>query len=284
MAGGAEFGSVTFGLASAATWGIGDFSGGLATRRAPVLTVVLLSQLTGLSAILVLALLRAEANPMLSDVAWGAVAGVVGQVGLFALYRAMAIGQMGIAAPITAVLAAGIPALFGALTQGLPDAIHLIGFGVALAGVYLISRPQGADGRPAGLRLAFVAGLGFAAFLILIAQVHQNAVFWPLAAARLSSISVMLGITLARRRFVRPSREALLPIVVSGVMDVAGNTFYVLAEQAGRLDIAAVLSSLYPASTVLLALIILKERLTRPQLMGVLLALAAIPLIAVRAG
>ncbi len=282
MATGSGTASVAFGLTSAATWGIADFSGGLATRRAPVLTVVLLSQVTGLILLTLLALTSAERAPTVQDVLWGAAAGVIGQIGLFALYRAMAIGQMGIAAPLTGVLAASVPVVFGAFAQGLPDLLHLTGFALALVGVWFVARPQGATGRPAGLGLAILAGLGFGCFLILIAQVREHSVFWPLVAARVASISVMIGIALVRRPFTWPSRKTTPLILLAGSMDVGGNAFFVLAEQAGRLDIAGVLSSLYPATTVLLALFVLRERLARFQTIGVLMVLVAIPLIAAK--
>lgn len=277
-----DFGSVIFGLLSAATFGVGDFSGGLANRRTPTLSVLVISQSVGLALLIALALLSGEPTPAPADVFWGAAAGAVGLVGLFSLYRAMALGQMGIAAPITAVLSAAIPVIVGTLAQGLPNLLHLAGFGLALAGVWLMSRPQTGGGRPAGVGLALLGGLGFGGFLVLIAQVHQNAVFWPLVAARVTSLTIMIGVVLRRRKFAVPVRAALPLIMTAGVMDVGGNAFFVLAEQAGRLDVASVLSSLYPATTVLLALLILKERLTRIQGVGVLLALAAIPMIAAR--
>ena len=279
---GSEFAAVVFGLTSAVSWGIGDFSGGLATRRTPVLTVVLLSQFTGMILLIALAVIRTEAAPTLSDILWGAGAGLVGQIGLFAFYRAMAIGQMGIAAPIAAVLSAAIPVVVGSFTQGLPDGLHLVGFLLALIGVWFISRPHPEIGRPAGLELAVVAGLGFGGFLVLIAQVHQNAVFWPLVAARVASITVMLGVILVQQRFAAPQRSQVPLIMFAGIMDTGGNAFFVLAAQAGTLAVAGVLSSLYPAATVVLALVILKEKLTKIQGAGILLVLAAIPMISLK--
>ena len=277
-----DLASVAFGLSSAATWGVGDFSGGLATRRTPVRTVVIISQIAGLGALILLALLRAEAAPLPADIFWGAAAGIVGQIGLVALYRAMAIGQMGIAAPVTAVLSATLPALFGIITQGAPGVPHVAGFALALVGVWLLSRPEGALGRPAGFGLALIGGCGFGGFLILIAQVHADAIFWPLAVARVASLVVLIGFALRTRRFDRPTREALPLIALAGLMDAGGNAFFVFAEQAGRLDVAGVLASLYPATTVLLAVMILKEKLTRTRLFGVLLVLVAVPMIAAK--
>ena len=280
MANGPELMAVVFGLASAATWGVGDFSGGLATRRTPVLTVTLLSQITGLMLLVCLALARAENRLAASDAIWGSLAGLVGLVGLMGLYRAMAIGQMGIAASVTGVLSASLPVVVGAFTQGLPDLRHLLGFLLALTGIWSIARPQDGVGRPAGLGLAIVAGLGFGGFLICIAQVQTHAVFWPLVAARSASIAFLLILALPSWRLTLPARSALLLIVLAGAMDAGGNAFFVLSEQAGRLDVAGVLASLYPATTVMLALWILRERLTRLQSIGILLALISVPLIA----
>lgn len=283
--------AVLFGLAAALTWGVGDFSGGLATRRARVVPVVLLSQLIGMILLSSTALLMREALPQPVDIAWGATAGLAGLIGLAALYRAMALGQMGIVAPVSGVISAALPVVAGALTQGLPNPFNLAGFVLALAGVWLISRQNGAGqngthagtARPTSIALAVLSGLGFGCFLILIAQSQQGSVFWPLAAARAASLGVLLSVllagTLAGRWTGVPPRNAWIPIVAAGVMDTGGNLFFVLASQAGRLDIAGVLSSLYPATTVLLALILLRERLVRSQFMGVTFALLAIPLI-----
>jgi uncharacterized membrane protein len=282
MTNGTELAAVAFGLASAATFGVGDFIGGLTTRRTSVRTVIVISHTIGLLLMVLLAVFSAEAAPLPIDVFWGAAAGIVGQVGLIALYRAMAIGQMGIAAPVTAVLSAALPAVFGMLTQGLPDVPHLVGFALAGAGVWIISRPDSAAGRPAGFGLAILGGCSFGAFFILLAQIHQNAVFWPLAVARLASVAVQLAFAVVSGGFVRPAPRLLPLIALSGTMDVGGNVFFVLAAQSGRLDVASVLASLYPATTVLLAFWILKERLNRVQRIGVLLALVAVPLIAAK--
>jgi drug/metabolite transporter (DMT)-like permease len=280
MSNGSEFAAVLFGLASAATWGVGDFSGGLATRRISVLTVTLLSQAVGLILLVLLALVWGEKSPSWGDVAWGAVAGVMGLAGLVAFYQAMAIGQMGVAAPVAAVISAVLPVAVGALTQGWPDVIHQIGFVLALIGIWFISTSQQVQGRPAGLGLALLAGCGFGGFLVCIAQVQESAVFWPLSIARLASIGALLVTGIFSRRLPSPPKSILPLIILTGVMDAGGNTFFVLAEQSGRLDVAAALASLYPVTTVILALAVLKERLVLWQGIGVLLALLAVPLIA----
>jgi drug/metabolite transporter (DMT)-like permease len=274
------FASAIFGIASAATWGTGDFCGGLATRRAKVLSVVFVSQLVGLLFLVTLGLITREPMPAWPDVLWGAAAGLAGLGGLASLYTALSKGNMGLVAPVTGVISTALPVLFGVLSQGLPHPLQLLGFALAAAAVALISRSgNGSAGRPDGLGLAVLAGVSFGAFLILISFTTEGAVFWPLSAARTASVTILVLFMLLRRARPAASRGALPLMVLSGVMDAAGNFLFVLAEQAGRLDVASALSSLYPASTTLLALIVLRERLNRWQALGVALTLVAIVLI-----
>lgn len=273
--------TVFWGLGSALTWGIGDFCGGLATRRTSVWTVVLYSQAVGMVLLFLLVLAFGEAMPRTTDLAWGAAAGLAGIMGLTALYQAMALGQMALVAPLTALIALSIPVLIGILTAGWPASATLIGFVLAALSVMLISYAPQRRATAGSLWIALVAGCGFGGFFVLIAQTQDAAVFWPLAAARATSV-VALGLLmrLQRRSALPTSRQAILPIILAGVFDAGGNACFVLAEQAGRLDIASTLSSLYPVSTVLLALLLLRERISLLQGVGVLLALLAIPLIA----
>jgi drug/metabolite transporter (DMT)-like permease len=277
---GADLAAVLFGLASALSWGAGDFSGGLATKRAPVFGVLLIGQAAGLLLLIGLALLWGERLPPVADLVWGVAAGLAGVVGLVSLYRGLAIGRMGIVAPVSAVLTAALPALFGVLTEGLPGALKLVGFVLALLGIWLVAGTGESVGAPDGLGLALLAGCGFGIFFILVHRAGASAVFWPLVAARAGSLGVVLPFALGRRQLVRPEPRLLVPVLLAGVLDVAGNAFFVLAGQAGRLDVAAILSSLYPASTVLLAALLLGERVTRAQGLGIVAALAAIVLIA----
>jgi drug/metabolite transporter (DMT)-like permease len=273
--------NVAFALAASLSWGAGDFSGGFASRRAQVLSVVAGAYAVGLMMLIALALIWSEQFPTTLDLIWGSVAGLSGAVGLVAFYQALAVGRMGIVAPIAGMLSAAVPVLFAAAFEGLPGPLQLIGFVLALIAVGLISGLGVVKGRPEGLGLALLAGLGFGSFFILISRVSHGAVFWPLAAARLSSLLFLLAILLIRRRKVLPETSVWPVVFLAGALDVAGNVFFVLATHAGRLDVAAVLSSLYPAVTVLLATIILKERVTRLQSIGIFVALVAIPLIAV---
>ncbi len=273
--------TVGFALAASLSWGAGDFSGGVATRRAKVLSVVIAAHAIGLILLIALALIWSEPFPTTLDIIWGSVAGLAGAVGVVAFYQSLSVGRMGIVAPITAMLSAAVPVLFGAFFEGLPGPLQLTGFVLALIAVGLISGLGVVKGRPKGLGLAFLAGLGFGSFFILISRVSHGAIFWPLAAARLASFLFLLAVILVRRQKVIPKKSVLPVVFLAGALDVAGNVFFVLATHAGHLDVAAILSSLYPAVTVLLASIILKERVTRIQTIGICIALVAIPLISV---
>ena len=273
------FATVLFGLTASLCWGSGDFTGGLASRRASTSRVVLAAYAVGLVLMVTLALLWKEPFPAPSDLLWGGLAGVAGVLGLLAFYSALSSGKMGIAAPVSAVLTAVLPVLFSAFTTGLPTLLQVGGFALALLAIGLISRPERTRGLPRGVGLAVLAGAGFGCFFILISRVHPTATFWPLAAARLSSVLVLLIVLLLRRQPLLPGRSVAPLVVLAGMLDAIGNAFFVFAAHSGRLDVAAILSSLYPAATVLLAAVILHERVTRIQAIGVLLALLAIPLI-----
>jgi len=239
---------------------------------------------------LIVAWLRAEQIPALPVLAWAGAAGVGGAIGLMALYQALAIGVMGIAAPVSALVAATMPVIFAALSQGLPTGWQLAGFGLAMVAVWFVSRPAGPalpGGRnhPRGLGLAFLAGIGFGCFYIFISRARSDAVFWPLAASQCITLLTVLafagGVALARRNGGGAMAIRIVPLMLlAGLLDAGGNAFFLLAEHAGRLDVAAVLASLYPASTVVLARIVLNERVSSTQAVGIVAALASIPLIA----
>jgi drug/metabolite transporter (DMT)-like permease len=226
-----------------------------------------------------LALVGREPVPALTDLLWGGLAGVAGMIGVLSFYAALARGKMGIAAPISAVLTAALPVLFSMFTAGLPTPLQLGGFALAGLAIALISGQQRTAEPSKGMGLALLAGCGFGCFFILISRVSHDATFWPLAVARFTSVLFLLLVTLIRQQQVLPRTTAVPLILLAGVLDAIGNTFFVLAAHTGRLDIAAILSSLYPAATVLLAAIVLRERVTRIQGIGILLALVAVPLI-----
>jgi drug/metabolite transporter (DMT)-like permease len=272
-------GAIGFGLLSALIWGAGDFCGGLATRRARPFSVVLVAEFAGAALLLVSALVSGQPLPGLADLGWSAGAGLAGAVGLLALYTALSGGHMGIVAPISAVIAAIIPILAGAWLEGLPDAVQVAGFGVALVAVWLLSSGGERTVAARDLRLALLAGLGFGFYFVLIDRAGPASGFWNLTFARSFAGCVLLLLMLATRHPLLPPAEVLPLNILNGALDAGGNLFFVLAAQAGRLDVASVLASLYPGATVLLAWLILGERLNRPQAVGVGAALLAIVLI-----
>src|SRR5262249_50878665 len=154
----------------------------------------------------------------------------------------------GIAAPVSAVLTAALPVLFSALTARLPTLLQTGGFVLALLAIGLISRPERTKGPPKGIGLALLAGSGFGCFFILISRVHASATFWPLAVARCIAVTLLLGVTRLRRQQMLPGLTVAPLVVLTGVLDACGNAFFVLAAHSGRLDVAAILSSLYPAA------------------------------------
>jgi len=271
--------TVIFGLAASLFWGSGDFNGGLASRRSNASSVVIAAYAIGFVLLVALALLWKEQFPSTIDIIWGGLAGLAGAIGLISFYSALSIGRMGIAAPVSAILTASLPVLFSVFTAGLPTWLQLGGFILALIAIGLISRPERAKGRPEGLGLAMLAGCGFGCFFILISRVNPISTFWPLAMARFTAVLFLLVVVLIRRQPTRPKMSVAPFVVLAGVLDAIGNAFFVLATHNGRLDIAAVLSSLYPAATVILAALVLRERVTRIQGIGILVALIAVPMI-----
>lgn len=277
--------SILLALSAAATWGVGDFAGGMATRKANVYRVVLLAEAAGVVVLLVLGLLNGEGLPPPQALGYGAVAGLFGLAGLLLLFQALAQGQMSIAAPLSALLGALAPVVFGAWFEGFPGWLTLLGFGLALAAVWLISAEAGNGGGQRAqwqqLGLPLLAGLAFGVYFILLNLGGKQAVFGPLIAARLVATGALLGFLLLKRQPLLPEQPGIRLALLNGVCDSTANLLYVLAGRMGRLDITAVLGSLYPAATVMMAWIFLHERLSRPQWLGVALALLAIVLIAV---
>ena len=278
---GQELSTVILGLASAATMGAADFTGGLATRRTSPGVVIAVSHAFGLLLLAALAVGSGAPAPSVADLGWAAGAGLCMLAGLAALYRAMALGRIGRVAPISGVLAAALPVMLTIFTHGLPGPLRLSGFALGLAGISLLSRSRDQEVGWHGVGLALWAGLSFGTFFVLLGQVGSHDVLWSLVTTRATSCLLAGTLVLLRQGAAAliPARGVLQVLLLVGVLDVAGTGFFALAAQSGRLDIAAVLCSLYPGSTVILARVILRERLDRTQLAGIVAALAAIVLI-----
>jgi drug/metabolite transporter (DMT)-like permease len=276
---------IFFGLGAAILWGAADFAGGLGSRRASVYRVVLTGEWVGLLVLLPLPFIFHDPLPSWSEWLMSGLASVCGVVGITLLYRALAEGQMSVAAPVSGLLAAVIPMLYSAVTEGFPGFLKFCGFLLALVSIWLVSSAEGIGNtlklRWAVLRLPILAALTFGAYFVLMHAATRQSTFWPLISARTAGVITLSVYILFTRQPWTPPRRAWLLAALCGVLDVSANAMYVLAGQAGRLDVAAVLGSLYPGMTVLLAWLLLKERLSRPQTVGVLLALIAIVLIAI---
>lgn len=270
--------SALFAMGAVCTWGLSDFIGGYAARRFESFFLAALGHLSGTVMVVALALMAHQKVPAFHDLRWACLAGAASGIALALFYRALAEGGMGIAAPVTAVLSAGIPTVVGMVGEGLPGLPAVFGFVLALAGIWLISRPEKSV-RPRGLGLAVLAGLGFALLFILIRKAGSGSALWIAAASRASALVVTGSVVVAWRKFspVYPLGFALA--LCAGCVDVSGTIFFILASQHGRLDTSVVLCSFYPVVTVLLARMVLKERFTLWKTVGILSALASVPLI-----
>jgi drug/metabolite transporter (DMT)-like permease len=233
---------------------------------------------------LVLAIIRQEGMPVGTDLLVSVVAGFAGGIGITALYRGLAVGRMGVVAPVTGVLAATIPVAAGIALEGVPATIVLVGIALAIVAVVLVSRvDDGGDGS-SGIGLALVAGIALGSFGVLISRIGEGHAFGPLTVIRATEAVMVVGVILVGRLAWRPDGRLIPPIAGVGILDMAGNAAFILAVQAGALAVAAVLSSLYPVTTVVLATLVLHERLTRSHAVGMTLAVAAIACIAAGSG
>ncbi|MGE5222495.1 MAG: EamA family transporter [Omnitrophica WOR_2 bacterium] len=271
---------IVFALTSAIVWGSGDFTGGYATRRQSQYSVLALAAFSGLVFLVIAVMVRHESFPSSRGIAWAMLGGAAGALGIAAFYRALSMGYTATVAPTAAVIGAGFPVVFSIFSEGFPAPARVAGFGLALAGIWLVSRAPGSTGGISrqGFVLACLAGIGFGGFLTCLGQVEPGKVFTPLVIAR--SLTLVTGLLLVRlNRLPLPSPASNPLALAAGMLDAGGNLFYVLARQFTRLDTAAVLSSLYPASTVILASLVLREKTSRSQWAGLMICLAAIALI-----
>ena len=275
--------SILLGLTSAISWGAGDFTGGLAARRTGAYRAVFYGEAIGLVLLFAVVFTTPQPMPDFKSILLSIAAGALGTVGLMLLYSAMAQGKMSIAAPVSALLAAALPVIVGMIADGFPGYLTFLGFGFALAAIWLISQSE--DGTKdifthlSDLKLPLLAGVGFGLYFVLMNAATRQTTFWPMVFSRSAGLLVTALFIIVRRDSFGTVRAAWPVMILNGILDVGGNFFYVLAGQAGRLDISAVLSSLFPGSTVILAWIILKERLTRTQWIGIAAVLIAIVLL-----
>jgi drug/metabolite transporter (DMT)-like permease len=291
--------AVLLGLASSALWGSADFSGGLAARRTEPAFVIAIAH--ALSLVILLAAAIARHDPLhTSEIVYGLLSGLVGGLGLIALYNALSLGSMGLTAAVCGVVSTIFPVVASWFREGHAGGTRLTGFAIAGLAIWLIAYTPGDKPHPRGLGLAVVAGIFFGIMLVLMRIAAAQSVLWALTWTRVASTAVGAAASLVMLLRGRPRRSpgspapgspvpgakspwrtVLLLAALVGLLDTSGNLLYMLAALAGRLDVAAVLSALYPGTTMLLALLLLKERTTRSQGAGMVLALVAVALIAI---
>jgi drug/metabolite transporter (DMT)-like permease len=284
--------SVVLALAAAAVWGGGDFSGGMGVKAVGgglrgALRIVMLSHATSLIVLLALGRLRGDPMPHGAILAWGVGGGVAGGLALSCFYLALARGAMGVPAAVSGLLAAAVPALVGSFTEGSPGIRRLAGFSIAALAIWMIAAgPSTASFSRSTAALAIGAGAGFGLYFIALKMAAPAGLIWPMASARMGSLTVCsvwaIGLEAsgaASSPPVRVRRAAVGWALCTALLDTGGNMLFVAATRTGRLDVAAVLASLYPASTILLAAWMLSERPTRRQVMGMAVAVAAVVLI-----
>jgi drug/metabolite transporter (DMT)-like permease len=268
---------------SSIVYGTADFAGGMASRRNDGVVVTVLSQLMGCAALVVALAVWPHVTVTASDLGWGVLAGTGGGVGLMFFYPALGIGPMSVVAPATAVCSAALPLAVGLVGGDRPATLALVGVALALPAIVLVARESGSHGRvtPRTVLISVAAGLGFGTFFIGMGQASPHAGMWPLVGARAASIGLVGVACIVTRRPFRLAPGTRRTVAAAGVLDLTANALYLLAATRGLLSVVSVLGSLYPASTVVLAVVVLRERLSRSQLAGVVLAGTAVALIAV---
>jgi drug/metabolite transporter (DMT)-like permease len=268
-------------LTAAFTYGAADFLGGLASRRANTIAVVTISQGAGLLMVALLLPMLTSAAPGRSDWIWGGVAGLTGGVGVALLYRALAVGVMAVVAPTTAVCAVLVPVIIAIALGERPGARESVGIGLAVVAIVLVSQSASMSGTStadtqSGLGLSLASGVAIGLFFLSLARTNAAAGLWPLLAARAISVSLFAAMAAFYRVPLRMPPPVLATTISGGIVDMLANLFFLLASRQGPLTLAVTLTSLYPASTVLLARVVVGERLAPRQWAGVAFALVAI--------
>jgi drug/metabolite transporter (DMT)-like permease len=273
---------VALALAASLSWGLADFGGGIGARRVHLVWVLVVSQVAGLALVGAMALATRPEPPTGSQLAWGAFGGVMGLVGLASFYRALAVGTMGIVGPISAT-GAIVPVAYGVVHGEQPSFLQATGIMVAIVGVVAASLeplPAGAGRRlSAGVGLALLAALGFGSSILGLNRVSQAGVVWGTLSLRLTVVPIVCIAALILRPSAARVRGTLPILVAVGLFDTGANLFYGASARHGLISVVSVLGSLYPVVLVVLARLVLKERISSPQLAGVAAALAGVVLI-----
>jgi uncharacterized membrane protein len=276
----AQYIPAAYSLTAVGVWGASDFLGGVGARRVNAFLFAAIVHISGLVVIVALALMTHAPFLANTSVVWSLISGAVGGMALALFYRSLASGNMGLVAPVAAVLGAAIPTIVTAFAEGFPGYRHVLGFVLAGIGIWLISRIEGSAGRPEGIGLAVLAGIGFAGFYLCVHQAGNASPLWIAVCSR-SGAFLVTGSIVLFGGYVRAVPAPVLTIaLLAGILDITGSVVFIRAAQIGRLDDAVVLSSLYPAVTVVLARVFLHEHFSRTRTIGMVAALVAVPMIA----
>jgi len=273
---------VVLGLAAALLYGSSDFAGGAAARRFGSLRVTFIGSIVAVAATWAMLLALGGPGPSVRAVGWGLASGVAGDVGTLVLYRGLARGQMSVVGPVSAVGAAVVPVVAGLALGERPGLLALVGVGVSLPAIVLVAGDGSVRGKlSAGLAEGLVAGLCFGILFIGLAQAGRGAGLWPVACEQTTTLVVTLAVAVKSRQPLRiPLREAGLT-VFAGASGMAATVAYLYATHFSMLAVAAVLVSLYPGVTVLLARVLLHERFGPAQRAGLGLCALAVVAIAI---
>ncbi len=273
---------ILFGLASALVWGSGDYCGGRAAFHIKPLQATFLAALSGLVMLSLAAIARGEALPSLMGAVWAIAAGVAGMIGIAALYGGLAVGNASLVAPTAAVVGAIAPLGVSLFFEGWPSFAQLGGLMLGLVGIWLVSRPTENTGGVGhrGFGLAILAGISFGGFFVLLAQIEREQIFITLVVAKTAAV-VAAALLLWMQRSQLPPLTGNPLGLLAGVLDAGGNILYLLAVNFTRLDIAAVTASMYPGTTVLLSALLLRQKISRAQLLGLFFCLCALALLAI---
>jgi drug/metabolite transporter (DMT)-like permease len=273
--------SAGLGLIAAGSWGGSDFVGGVGARRAPALLVVASGHIVSFLILLAYCLGTRLALPGTHSLVYAMVGGFEGSLALAIFYRALAMGAMGLTAALTGLLTALVPVVFSLLYDGLPSFLTMAGLGLGLAAIWLITHTPAKGGLtspPRALMLGALAGTLFGTQLILFKMASGGGLLWTMTSARAAGCLAMI-LVISVRPPEGPWKGFWQTGILAGILDTVGNLFYLRATQLGRLDVAAVVCSLYPAGTILLAALALHERPTRRQVVGMAVALGAVMLL-----
>jgi drug/metabolite transporter (DMT)-like permease len=278
---------VVLGALVALSYGTGDFLGGISAKRLPTITVLLVSQAVGLVAAVLLVVALRDAPPAAHIFPLSAAAGAVGIVALGFLFRGLALGRMSVVAPLSAIGGGVLPVLWGLLRGERPSALALVGVGLALVAAAVVGRGAEHDPAPAvsprmELALGAGAGVGFGVVFILLAESSSGSGMWPVLIARCASVPLLVVAAVVVGRSLRMERTELAPVAGAGLCDVAANALVVLAVRRGLISLVAPVASLYPAMTVVLARLVLHERIGRQRLAGLAVGIVGLTLIATR--